>query len=87
MDQFCLFVEELILAVILDVELFTEMVVPAAVASKYALDYDAALLDFLEAPLDLEHAPVFLNAKGCPLFLASMLFSFTKDNNYIDEIW
>ena len=76
--------EELILAVILDVELFTKMIVPAAVASKYALDYDAALLNFLEAPLDLEHAPVFLNAKSCPLLLSSMLFSFTKDNNYIE---
>ena len=70
--------EELVLAVILDGHLAIELLQTTLEASENALDDHATALNFLEAPLDLEHSPVLLNAEGCKTFLLSVLFRFSK---------
>ena len=53
--------EELVLAVVFDLNLAGELQISATVASENALHDDATALNLLEAPLDLEHSPVLLN--------------------------
>jgi hypothetical protein len=57
--------EELILAVVFDIDLTTKLLFSALEASENSLNDYTTALNLFEAPLHLEHAPVLLNAQRC----------------------